>query len=185
MKSTTRLMDYLDGNLNDIEKKVFEKLVNEDADLYKLITVHKEVDLVIEDAELIEFRSVLDEVRNPEKNTRQHNSLDSKMFGNFTKQGNNNISFIVAATFILFFLAFGAGTTAFLTRNPDNQSFSAEQLFEMYYRPYDADIIIRSPGGEYDAHAIALSHYELGNYRSALKIINSYYSSSEEIPDFV
>lgn len=147
---------YLDGEMEDQEKKAFEKKLGEDAELRKELLLHADINESISDdkKELLrqKLRNIIDGRIHDKPNSRHNQSLTTRIF--------LSRSVLIAAS-VLFI--FSIGSILFIL---NTKKYTPNEVFDYYYQPYNPDVVTRSSK---DINAInpALNAYLNGEYDKA------------------
>lgn len=148
--------NYLDGEMDDQEKKSFEKKLGDDAELRKELLLHADINESISDdkKELLrqKLRNIIDGCINNESNSRHKQPLTTRIF--------LSRSILIAAS-VLFI--FSIGSILFIL---NTKKYTPNEVFEYYYQPYNPDVVTRS-SKEISAVNPALSAYLNGKYDQA------------------
>lgn len=147
MEDIRLIEKYLDNELKGDQLASFQKLLREDKEFNHKVNLHREVNLCILDNDVIELREQISAYFQPKK----------KLSGTITK-----IILPIAALLIV-----GLALIHFYTKTEFNDVFS------IYYKPYEADVVIRSA-----TNNMAKIHnltpyllYNKGDYRQAFEIL--------------
>lgn len=147
-----RVLKYLDGELSENEKQLFEKELKTDNELNELYKVHQEINKYINDREAHTIKAKLAEARIRYDNRE----LKKKKLKRFYR---------AAAIFIV--LVSVAGIIFWLTNS--DTPLTNNELYSQYYTTYSTTIEYRNDTsvltGDY---YIALSEYDKGAYEQAL-----------------
>lgn len=154
-KNFDRIENYLDGQLNENETLDFEKDLMDDLDLEMELNLHNEINEAIMEEDVMELRAKLEAIDPP---TTPEEKRARKFHGKWK---------IVAASMMLFVSM--AGVYSMLGK----KTYSNEEIFKNYYKPYSIVINTRSAFGADNADKVleqALQSYESKNYRAALSL---------------
>lgn len=149
-----RIEDFLDGELTNDQLQEFEKELLDDPDLQMDLDFHKEVNEAIMETDIMDLRNKLEAIDIPptetEKRKRQYLSKWN----------------IVAASLALII---GLGSLVYLLDG--KPSYSNEQIYSNYYKPYNIVNNTRSSDAMIDNLLVdALRSYESKDYRTALSL---------------
>lgn len=153
-KYTQLIDDYLEGVMTSNEKSAFEKELKNNQELNQEFELHKDLNQVIADEKVLDFRAILIDVQNDHNNEQKSKPKVFKIFRKYR---------YAAASVILLLLIIGS----ILILNPRN--YSNEKLFNMYYKPGDAIGITRS--GNIDV-VDAVMKFHNGDYENACSLFN-------------
>lgn len=158
MKYSELIQAYLAGELSTEERRDFEAAMERDELLRKEVDLHREVDSALLETDILSLRGKLKDAHQRITSPAQ----DGKIFHLRPKQA----VYAVAAVAILLVASAWVFT---LLRNP---SISSDQLYEMYYQPDDAVMVMRSGDdqGQGDLLVEALRMYEDENFEGALQL---------------
>jgi TolA-binding protein len=169
MRSTILIEKYLAGKLKGEKLKNFKKELKNNGELQSLVILHKEINESIDEQEIIKLKNKLNKIyyqfRKTENEDAKEIILDSApLKRGFTPQKR---MVIIAASFTLIVI-FGV-----LLYKSMNKVYSDNELFGMYYKPYEPDIIIRSEIYKPGDLENAILLYDKGNYNTAFdKFVN-------------
>jgi len=154
---------YLDGEMGKDEQTWFEKELDANPKLQKELELRRNINTAILEKEVMELRSQLKEICSSpgyrETAVRKKAVVLSRKL-------------LIAASFIA--IAIIGSLLVLLLRS---KSYSSEEIYAMYYRPYEATMNFRSAdAGINDDLRTAMTYYENKNFRNALvlfeKILN-------------
>lgn len=159
MKITAKITNYLDGKLSGKELDVFLQEVKNNPELSELLSLHKEVDAAIKDKDAQRMREKLDKA--------YIDFIASENASHKQKKTATGIirlkKYIKYAAVIA--LLFSGTMYLIITRN----KLSPNQLYSIYYQPYETDIAIRSTDLEKSKILEGVYLYQQGNYNEANK----------------
>lgn len=146
---------YLDGGMHPEEKKWFEKELEGNESLRRKLKLHKEVDLVLKDKEVLDFKKKLESIH---EEIHEPGELKVKS----TNTIGRTISFAALGLIItgisVYFLLSG-------------RQYSPEDIYSAYYEPYESVIKMRSADNKADKLLVnAIQLYEAGEYAEALPL---------------
>lgn len=161
----TEIIDkYLGGELEGQGLKDFEEKFNTDPQLQLELKLEKELNAVIKDEDVIDFREQVIEVRTAIKDEKNNNVGSSKIIS--FKSIDRQWYLLAASVILLFGLAY---YFVFLF----DQTFSNEQLYSQYYEPYPSDVSVRTNDiGIEDPALLGFMEYEESNFEDAAKYFN-------------
>ena len=148
-KYTEIIDEYLEGSLSDSERDDFENALHTDKDIEQEFELHKDLDRILSDQKVVDFRSTLMDAQQEYKRSQKRVPKIVKMARKYR---------YAAASVVLLLMIVGS----ILVISP--RSYSNEQLFHKYYKPGDAVGITRS-GNVNVVDAIMKFHN--GDYRAA------------------
>ncbi|RXQ95094.1 hypothetical protein EO244_08580 [Ancylomarina salipaludis] len=157
-KDFDRIENFLDGQLSEKEILDFEKDLMDDLDLEMELNLHSEINEAIMEDDVMELRSKLEAIDIP---TTPEEKRKAKFHGKWR---------IAAASMILFI---GMASVYYML---GNKTYSNEEIFMNYYKPYGIVINTRSGTDTNEADRIldqALKSYEAKNYRTALSLFQT------------
>ncbi len=162
MKSTILIEKYLAGTLKGEMLKNFKKELKNNSELQSLVILHKEINESIDEHDIIEFKNKLNKIyyrfRKTENNDAKEIMLDSAPV---KKRLAQKRIIIIAASFTLTIII------GVLLYKSLNKVYSDSELFSMYYKPYEPDIIVRSDINNLRDLENAILFYDQGDYNSA------------------
>ena len=169
MKSTILIEKYLAGMLKGSRLRNFEKELKNNSELKELVILHKEINDSIEDHEIISYKNKLNKIYSRFRKTEADDAKEIILSSARPEKRSvlQKRLVIIAASFTLIIMI---GTIFYLS---GNKGYTNTELFSMYYKPYEPDIIIRS-GSEISGNLEgAILLYDKGNYGTAFsKFIN-------------
>jgi len=156
-KDFDRLENYLDGELNENEILDLEQDLMDDLDLEMELNLHKEINEAIMEEDVMDLRSKLEAIEIP-STTEEKRKM--KFHGKWR---------IAAASMILFI---GVASVYYML---GNKSYTNEEVFMNYYKPYSIVINTRSAETTDNDQVLvqALKSYESKDYRAALSLFQS------------
>ena len=156
-KEFDRLENYLDGELNENEILDLEKDLMDDLDLEMELNLHAEINEAIMEEDIMDLRSKLEAMEIP-STTEEKRRV--KFHGKWR---------IAAASMILFI---GIASVYYML---GNKSYTNEEIFMNYYKPYSIVINTRSSETDDSVKVLnqALKSYESKDFRSALSLFES------------
>lgn len=156
-KNFDRLENYLDDELNEKEILDLEKDLMDDLDLKMELNLHTEINEAIMEEDIMDLRSKLKAIEIP-STTEEKRKM--KFHGKWR---------IAAASMILFI---GIASVYYML---GNKSYTNEEIFIDYYKPYSIVINTRSSETNDSEKVIyrALKSYESKDFRSALSLFES------------
>lgn len=165
-KSTILIENYLDGTLKGERLKEFEKQLKIDDELRESIILHKEVNESIELEDVTNFRRKLNNIYTLFR--KWENAGSSVIQTQRAKTG----FFIRHRTLVAASVAFliVAGALLMYVLNP--KTYTSDELFSIYYQPYEPDIRIRSDSDKVSELEGAVLLYDQNNYQPAYEKFN-------------
>lgn len=144
---------YLNDELSPDERKQFEEKLKTDQTLRDIIKLHKDVDFVIQNKELLKSRQMLEKIRG------KRNLHTSTLYLFFYK---HPVLLVAASVLIIIGIMF-------LILISVKQPLKPETIFEGYYMPFEMvnNIRITSDIGYKDDFYEALNFYKEGKYKKA------------------
>lgn len=157
-----KIMNFLYGDKNSIDKIKLETEINLNPDLKKELELQKEIDQAIQNEIRVEnFMSQLDRIH--EKNINAKNKVFSL----------HNKWYYAAASITLV-----AGTTFYTIKqhfqNPDH-------LYNKFYEPWQPGVITRGASNNNLDYNI-ISDFQIGKYENVIKTINNNFNSNNIDP---
>ena len=163
MKSTILIEKYLAGTLKGEKLKNFKKELKNNSELQSLVILHKEINESIDEQEIVDFKDKLNKIyyrfRKTENDDAKEIMLDSAHIKKRLSPQKRIV--IIAASFTLIIII------GVLLYKSVNKVYSANELFSMYYKPYEPDIIIRSDIDKFRDLENAILLYGQGDYNTA------------------
>lgn len=157
-KDFDRIENYLDDQLNENEILDFEKDLMNDLDLEMELNLHSEINEAIMEEDVMELRAKLEVIDIP---TTPAEKRKVKF------QGKSRIA---AASMILLI---GLASMYFIF---GNKTYTNEEIFMTYYKPYSTVGMTRSSSDADNADRVleqALQSYDSQNYRAALSLFQT------------
>lgn len=149
-----RIEDFLDGDLNQEQLKEFEQNLLDDSDLQMELDLHQEIDEAIMETDIMDLRSKLEAIETPPTPSRKRKLK-------FLTKWN-----IAAASLALII---GLGSLMYIFN--DKSTYSNDQIFSNYYKPYNVVVNTRSADATVDNLLMnAVNSYESKDYRTALTL---------------
>lgn len=169
-KYTEIIGQYLNGELKGAELEAFEEKLKTDTQLQKELKLEQDLDKIILDEDIFDFRKEVVEVRQemkneePFENNEQNKTLEIKLGDR--NQSSNKWYLIAASVIIMVGLA---GYFYYL----QYQTVSNERLFAQYYSAYPSDLAERSDDiSSSDPFILGLIEYEEGNFIDASRFLS-------------
>lgn len=160
MKTTAQILNYLDGTLGGNELTDFLQLMERNAEIKELVALHKEVDKALKDKAAISLREKLNQAYNEfMSRSGEETSSETK-----TRRITFKPFFKYAAAILL---VLGTGITYLIIKH---KTYAPDQLYSMYYQPYETDIIIRSTDSGNTELMTGIEKYQNGEYSTANEI---------------
>jgi tetratricopeptide (TPR) repeat protein len=153
MKDLEQLVQYLDGELNEVQKHQFTEKLKNDPSLGKKKELIEDVDKLIGDKQLLSFEECLKEVEALYK-IENKKVQSSRII---------RLKWMKAAAVVIFIV--GVSTLFFLNHNSMR---SGDELFAEYYAKMPADFATRSALPENDAFLSAIQMYNANMYSEAI-----------------
>ena len=163
MRSTILIEKYLAGTLKGERLRNFEKQLKNSSELQELVILHKEINDSIADHEIISFKNKLHRIYSRFKQT-ERDDAKKILFGYALPEkrpATIRRLVIIAASITLIIII---GTLLYLSRD---KVYTNNELFSMYHKPYEPDIIIRSDSEVLGELESAIMLYGKGNYSTA------------------
>lgn len=171
METTKLIEGYLDGILNESERKQFEERLSCDVAFNQLYELHKEVNESIRDTKFHQFHSLIKQAYTTYFDT-QHESLPAEHSSNAAFRYKNMMRY--AAIFLVMLgLAAVLKIAFFNGAKPD-------MLYDRYYVAYHADMVLRSTHPEASNFENAVLDYNNGDYAAALQKLNELTLENQE-----
>jgi tetratricopeptide (TPR) repeat protein len=146
---------YLDGEMGKDELIWFEKELDSNPQLQKELALRRNVNIAILEKDVMELRSQLKEICSSP--VLRETAVRKKAVALRRKLliAASFITIVVIASFFVLFLG--------------NKSYSNEEIYAMYYRPYEASMNFRSADVNInDELRAAMQYYENKDFRNAL-----------------
>lgn len=169
MRSTILIEKYLAGTLKGERLRDFEKQLKNSSELQELVILHKEINDSIDEHEIISFKNKLNRIYSRFKQTERDDAKEILLSSAMREKrpASQRRLVIVAASITLIIII---GTLLYLSRD---KVYTNNELFSMYHKPYEPDIIIRSDSEILGELESAIFLYSKGNYNTAFgKFVN-------------
>jgi tetratricopeptide (TPR) repeat protein len=154
---------YLDGEMGKDELIWFEKELDSNPQLQKELALRRKINVAILEKDVMELRNQLEEICSSP--VLQETAVRKKTAALRRRLliAGSFITIVVVAGFFVLFLG--------------NKSYSNEEIYAMYYKPYEASMNFRSADVNInDELRTAMQYYENKDFRNALllfeKILN-------------
>lgn len=157
MKDLEQLVQYLDGELNEIEKQQLIEKLKKDPSLRERIDLIKDVDALIGDKQLEKFEESLKEVEAMYHKKKEVPAPATRKM----------VALQIAAAIIILV---SAATYFLFVKN--NGNTSSDELFAAYYQKLPADFTTRSEGVPNDGFVTAIQLYNENKYKEAITEFN-------------
>jgi tetratricopeptide (TPR) repeat protein len=157
---------YLDGTLKGERLKEFEKQLKVNDELRERVVLHKEVNESIELENISNFRSKL---KNIYTLFRKWEDTGSAVI---QTQKDKTGFFIRHRTLVAASVAFLIVAGALLMYVLKPKTYTNDELFSIYYKPYESDISIRSDNDNVSDLKGAILLYNRNNYQLAYEKFN-------------
>lgn len=159
MKYYELIHAYLDGSLSETEKEAFKAAMEKDEMLRNEVNLHREVDAALAETDILRLRSQL---------KRMHRKASSEETGTRILRLKPRQAFAAVAAIALLLVA-----SAWIFTLMNQSSLSSQEIYEMYYQPDDAVMVMRSgtSGSEEAMLMEALRKYENNDFEGALKLL--------------
>ena len=146
---------YLDGEMGEQEKIWFEKELDANPRLQKELELRKNINSAIQEKDVMGLRGQLEEIYS----TPEHQETVVKRS---TSIFNRKLLVLVSTVLILI-----AGSLLILLLK--SNSYTNEEIYAMYYQPYEATLNFRSADNGIDNDLrTAMQYYEDRDFRNAL-----------------
>jgi tetratricopeptide (TPR) repeat protein len=155
MKDLEQLVQFLDGELNEVEQKQLREELKNNPALSQKLDLIKDFDALTGDKQLSDFEDTLKEVEGEFRNRKQTSKLNLKLWMQ------------IAATIIILISA----ATYFLVIK-EKTSVSADSLYAAYYHKLPADYSTRSNENGNDLFINAIKLYNENKYHEAIVEFN-------------
>lgn len=159
MKDLEQLVQYLDGELNEVEKKQLVEKLKNDPSLSEKLDLIKDVDQLIGDKHLENFEESLKEIE-----TLYFKNKDKESSARTSKK----LEWLRAAAIFIVLVAAGA----YFVFQINNDSLTTDELFTAYYEKMPADFTTRSEEMVNDDFIIAIKLYNENKYQQAIVEFN-------------
>lgn len=153
---TKRIDRYLDGELSGEELRWFEKELESNSDLAEELKLHREVNQVIREKDVLDLREQLDTI---------HATIEPEHERVLARKVLQNKYTRIAAATIAVLIAAG-----FLVNNLLDKPADSEKLFVKYYERPDLSVTIRSNTTINEAFQEAISLFNDERYAEALPL---------------
>jgi tetratricopeptide (TPR) repeat protein len=159
MKYYELIHPYLDGSLSESEKEAFEAEMKKDELLRNEVNLHREVDAALAETDILRLRSQLKRMHRKASRSRDEVRI-------LSLRPLQAITAVAAVALLLV-------ASAWIFTLMNQSSLSAEDIYEMYYQPDDAVMVMRSgsSGSEEAMLMEALRKYENNDFEGALKLL--------------
>ncbi|MBE0641916.1 MAG: zf-HC2 domain-containing protein [Bacteroidales bacterium] len=158
MKYFEMIPAYLEGELDNTERRAFEEEMGRNDLLRKEVELHQDVDASLSESDIIRLRAKLNSIHT--------GMLDAGNEARVIRLKPRHTLLAVAAVAVLLV------ASVWVFNLLSNPSLTPDELYAMYYQPDDAVMVMRSGGqqGEGDLLTEALRRYEQADYAGALKL---------------
>lgn len=162
---TTRIIErYLDGTLNEEDRRKVEERAGRDPGFHELIRLHREVNESIRDNDLFELNQLIKKV------SEQYFTSSDYLLNEQAVQPRNFLyRYFLRIAVMLIFLASGGIILKMTLFN----STSSVKLYHKYYTVYNADVVFRSAQPEVSEQDKAILCYDQGKYADALQLLTT------------
>jgi len=159
MKTINLVDSYLSGEMNEEQKKEFEKDMKEDKNLASEVKLSEETNEAILDDEVHEFREAVKKVINESSSYHSKSiELSRKLF-----------KYPLVASIIILI---GISLWHLIS------IVSPEKIYSNFYKPYESDLSTRSINPSTDKIGVAYLLYQKGEYEGSYEILNNYLSKN-------
>lgn len=156
--SVDELDSYLNDELDDATKVLFEEELMVNPGLVSDLSFHKEVDKAITESEIMALRANLQNI-----SFEQRNIEDEKL--GIVSPKSKSLFWYAAASVIVLMVVF--------TSLMRSKTYSNLQLYATYYQPYKSgESVSRSASSSTNSLNVALHEINQGNYQIALNSLN-------------
>lgn len=155
MKETKMIETYLDGSMDKEERERISMSLNKDKEFSVAIELHKDVNESILDDEIFEFRNIIITLFD-KKDTRTSGKKAQIM--KYLKYPVAAIILALISLSLFQILSFK----------------SAEEIFSIYYRPYQTDISTRSVINSTDKIQLSYILYQEGSFEVSFNILKNH-----------
>jgi tetratricopeptide (TPR) repeat protein len=163
LEYTVFIERYLRGEMIPDELNWFEKEIEGNQQLRNDIKLHKKIDAVLSDSELIELKNQLELIHQEiEKVTENGQGAIRKIY----KRVYYSSAALVVGVFIF---------TMYLT----NRNFTTQKLIDRFYEPEVASVTLRGTDTNKDLLAKAMTFYNHKEYGQAIEIFESILNEDE------
>lgn len=170
METTKLIEEYLGGILNESERKKFEERLSCDVEFNRLYKLHKEVNEGIRDQEFHQFRSLVEQVDAAYFEVQHKTIPVAQQFKPVFRY--KSMLRYAALLLVLLGTAVVLKFTLFTGVNPG-------KLFDQYYTPYHADMVMRLAHTEETILENAIMDYGRGDYSAALQKLDDLISENQ------
>jgi len=170
MENTRIIEKYLDGTLNDEERRIVEERAGHDPDFRELIRLHREVNESIRDNDLLVLRNLIQKV-----SAEYFSSPDTILSVQKEQRHHFYFRYVFRAAVLLIILA-AAGIILKMTLFSVT---SSGKLYRKYYTVYHADVVYRSAQAELSELDKAILNYDQGKYADALRLLSDITQSDQ------
>jgi len=169
MRSTILIEKYLAGTLKGEKLRNFKKELKNSSELQDLVILHKEINESIDEHEIIKFKNKLNKIYSRFRKTEDDDARELMLGPVPVKKilTPQKRIVIIAASFTLIIII------GLLLYKSGGKVYSDNELYSMYYKPYEPDIIIRSDSEKFRDLENAILLYDKADYNTAFnKFIN-------------
>jgi hypothetical protein len=157
---------YLDGEMGTHEKIWFEKELDANPKLQKELELRRDINSAIQEKDVMELRGQLEEIYSAPEHQETVVKRSTTIF-------NRNLLIIAS---VISVLIVGSLLVLLLKSN----SYTNEEIYAMYYRPYEATLNFRSAdAGINQDLRTAMQYYENKDFRNALVLFEKILSEDE------
>ncbi|MBN2522398.1 MAG: hypothetical protein JXB24_03945 [Bacteroidales bacterium] len=156
MKHTRMIETYLDGKLNKEGSEKIKVLMNKNKEFSAEVNLHNDINESVKDDQIFELRNNIITLLN-----KKDTETTSGEKANFMKY----MKYPVAAAILLLI---GFSLFQILSFK------SPEEIFHLYYNPYQTDITTRSVINSTDKIQLSYILYQEGNYEVSFEILKKY-----------
>lgn len=171
MEATKKIEEYLDGTMNDIDRRAFEEQAKCDAGLRNLVGLHKEVNEYIKD---IEFQAFINNVQKVAQEFPD--ATDSLLYLHDKEPSRLSRQSVLKVAVVLFFILI----TGIALKIVLLEKASPEKLFQQFYQSYNTDLITRSEHILQSNLDKAILTYHLGEYKESLSILDNLIQNNKD-----
>jgi hypothetical protein len=171
MEVTKKIEEYLDGTMNDIDRRAFEEQAKCDAGLRNLVGLHKEVNEYIKD---VKFQALINNVQKVAGELPD--ATDSLLHLNDKEPAKLSRQFFLKVAVVLFFILITGITLKIVLF----EKTSPEKLFQQFYQSYNTDLITRSEQILQSNLDKAILTYHLGEYKESLSILDNLIQNNKD-----
>jgi tetratricopeptide (TPR) repeat protein len=146
---------YLDGEMGTHEKIWFEKELDSNPELQKELDQRKHINTAIQEKDVMELRGQLEEIYSAPEHQETVIKRSATIF---------NRKLLVLVSALTIFIV--GGLLILLLKS---NSYTNEEIYAMYYRPYEATLNFRSADTDINRDLrTAMQYYENRDFRNAL-----------------